>query len=290
MKNKLIKIAKDTNLFLKRFIKKQKRTELISAMEYGLFPGGKKVRSKILLEIGAVFKIEYKTLIIIGAAVECIHAYSLIHDDLPCMDDDKLRRGKPSTHIKFGESTAVLAGNSLLTMAFEILTSSNLKINAKTKVDLVQKLSETSGHQGIAGGQYLDLSFENKTISKNRIINMEIKKTGKLFSFCCAVPAIIKRKKNKDIKLFENIGANIGLLFQIADDMIDFKGTTKIVGKITGKDKKKGKATLISLLGYHNAVKYADKIKFKIINDLNKYESNSNDLQETLDYILTRNK
>jgi len=290
MKNKLIKIAKDTNLFLKRFIKKQKRTELISAMEYGLFPGGKKVRSKILLDIGAVFKIEYKTLIIIGAAVECIHAYSLIHDDLPCMDDDKLRRGKPSTHIKFGESTAVLAGNSLLTMAFEILTSSNLKINAKTKVDLVQKLSETSGHQGIAGGQYLDLSFENKTISKNRIINMEIKKTGKLFSFCCAVPAIIKRKKNKDIKLFENIGANIGLLFQIADDMIDFKGTTKIVGKITGKDKKKGKATLISLLGYHNAVKYADKIKFKIINDLNKYESNSNDLQETLDYILTRNK
>jgi len=290
MKNKLIKIAKDTNLFLKKFIKKQKRTELISAMEYGLFPGGKKVRSKILLDIGAVFKIEYKTLIIIGAAVECIHAYSLIHDDLPCMDDDKLRRGKPSTHIKFGESTAVLAGNSLLTMAFEILTSSNLKINAKTKVDLVQKLSETSGHQGIAGGQYLDLSFENKKISKNRIINMEIKKTGKLFSFCCAVPAIIKRKKNKDIKLFENIGANIGLLFQIADDMIDFKGTTKIVGKITGKDKKKGKATLISLLGYHNAVKYADKIKFKIINDLNKYESNSNDLQETLDYILTRNK
>ena len=290
MKNKLIKIAKDTNLFLKRFIKKQKRTELISAMEYGLFPGGKKIRSKILLDIGAVFKIEYKTLIIIGAAVECIHAYSLIHDDLPCMDDDKLRRGKPSTHIKFGESTAVLAGNSLLTMAFEILTSSNLKINAKTKVDLVQKLSETSGHQGIAGGQYLDLSFENKTISKNRIINMEIKKTGKLFSFCCAVPAIIKRKKNKDIKLFENIGANIGLLFQIADDMIDFKGTTKIVGKITGKDKKKGKATLISLLGYHNAVKYADKIKFKIINDLNKYESNSSDLQETLDYILTRNK
>ena len=197
MKNKLIKIAKDTNLFLKKFIKKQKRTELISAMEYGLFPGGKKVRSKILLDIGAVFKIEYKTLIIIGAAVECIHAYSLIHDDLPCMDDDKLRRGKPSTHIKFGESTAVLAGNSLLTMAFEILTSSNLKINAKTKVDLVQKLSETSGHQGIAGGQYLDLSFENKTISKNRIINMEIKKTGKLFSFCCAVPAIIKRKKIK---------------------------------------------------------------------------------------------
>jgi len=290
MQNKLFKIAKDTNLFLKKFIKKQKRTKLIKAMEYGLFPGGKKIRSKILLDIGAVFKIEYKSLIVIGAAVECIHAYSLIHDDLPCMDNDNLRRGKPSTHIKFGESTAVLAGNSLLTMAFEILTSSNLKINENTKVDLVKKLSESSGHLGIAGGQYLDLSFEKQKISKNKIIDMEIKKTGKLFSFCCAVPAIIKMKSKKDIKFFENIGSDIGLLFQIADDLIDFRGSSKIAGKITGKDKKKGKATLISLLGYKNAIKYADKIKFKIIHNLNKYGSNSNNLKKTLDYILTRNK
>ena len=119
---------------------------------------------------------------------------------------------------------------------------------------------------------------------------MEIKKTGKLFSFCCTAPAIIKRKSSKDIKFFENIGASIGLLFQIADDLIDFKGSSKIAGKITGKDKKKGKATLISLLGYKNAIKYSDKIKFKIINDLKKFNSNSNNLNETLDYILTRNK
>ena len=290
MKSKLLQIANDTNLFLKKFIKKQKRTKLITAMEYGLFPGGKKIRSKILLDIGTIFKIEYKTLIAVGAAVECIHAYSLIHDDLPCMDNDKFRRGKPSTHIKFGESTAVLAGNSLLTMAFEILTGPNLIIKEKTKVDLVQKLSETSGHLGIAGGQYLDLSFERKKISKNKIIDMEIKKTGKLFSFCCAVPAIIKNKKRKDIKFFENIGANIGLLFQIADDLIDLKGSSKIAGKLTGKDKKKGKATLISLLGYKNAIKYSNKIKFKIIKDLKKRGLNSNDLNETLDYILTRNK
>ena len=291
MINKLIRISKDTNLFLKKFIKKQKRTELVTAMEYGLFPGGKKIRSKILLDIGAVFKIEYKTLIAIGAAVECIHAYSLIHDDLPCMDNDKLRRGKPSTHIKFGESTAVLAGNSLLTMAFEILTSSNLKINEKTKVNLVQKLSQSSGHLGIAGGQYLDLSFEKKKISKNKIIDMEIKKTGKLVRFWEKIELLkIKKKNNKDIKIFENIGANIGLLFQITDDLIDFKGSSKIAGKITGKDKKKGKATLISLLGYQNAIKYSDKIKFKIIKDLNKLSSNSSNLNETLDYILTRNK
>ena len=290
MQNKIAIIAKDTNLFLKKFIRGQKKTELVVAMEYGLFPGGKKIRSKILIDIGAIFKINYKTLIAIGAAVECIHAYSLIHDDLPCMDDDKIRRGKFSTHVKFGESTAVLAGNSLLTMAFEILVSSSLKINEKIKVDLVKKLSESSGHLGIAGGQYLDLSFEKKNVSKSKIIDMEIKKTGKLFSFCCAVPIIIKKKSNKQVKFFENIGLNIGLLFQIADDLIDFKGSTAIAGKITGKDKKKGKATLISLLGYQNAIKYSDKIKFKIIKDLNKYSSNSSNLNETLDYILTRNK
>ena len=290
MKNKLFKIVKDTNLFLKKFIKKQKRTELVKAMEYGLFPGGKKIRSKILLDIGTVFKIEYKILIAIGAAVECIHAYSLIHDDLPCMDNDKLRRGKPSTHIKFGESTAVLAGNSLLTMAFEILTSSDLKIDEKIKVNLVKKLSECSGHLGIAGGQYLDLSFEKKKISKNNIIDMEKRKTGKLFSFCCMVPAIIKKKNLREINFFEKIGANIGLLFQIADDMIDFNGISKIAGKKTGKDKKRGKATLISLLGYKNAIKYSDKIKSKVIQDLKKYGTRSNNINETLNYILKRNK
>ena len=290
MKNKLNRIAKDTNLFLKNFINKQDNSKLILSMKYGLFPGGKKIRSKILIDIGSLLSIDYKTLIAIGAAVECIHAYSLIHDDLPCMDNDEVRRGKPSTHIKFGESTAVLAGNSLLTMAFEILASSTLKINEKIKINLIKKLSECSGHLGIAGGQYLDLSYEKKKISKNKIIEMEIKKTGKLFSFCCAAPAIIKKKDNKEVKFFENVGSNIGLLFQIADDLIDFKGNSKIAGKKTGKDKKKGKATLISLFGHSNAIIYCDKIIFDINKNLKKYGSNSKNIRETLDYILNRNK
>ena len=133
-------------------------------MKYSLFPGGKKIRSKILVDIGSLLSVDYKNLIIIGAAVECIHAYTLIHDDLPCMDDDKIRRGKPSTHVKFGESTAVLAGNSLQTLACEIIASSNLNINEKIKINLIKKLSECSGHLGIAGGQYLDLSYEKKKI------------------------------------------------------------------------------------------------------------------------------
>jgi len=290
MKAKLDRIAKDTNLFLKKFIDKQNNSKLIPAMKYGLFPGGKKIRTKILIDTGSLLKIDYKTLIAIGAAVECIHAYSLIHDDLPCMDNDKIRRGKPSTHIKFGESTAVLAGNSLLTMAFEILASSSLQISEKIKINLIKRLSECSGHLGIAGGQYLDLSYEKKKISKNKIIEMEIKKTGKLFSFCCAAPAIIKKKNTKEIKFFENIGSDIGLLFQIADDLIDFKVSSKIAGKKTGKDQKKGKATLISLLGYMKAIQYCDKIILKTNKNLKRYGSNSKNIKETLNYILHRKK
>ena len=289
MKKKLSRIAKDTNFFLKKHINKQNNSHLMSAMKYALFPGGKKIRSKILIDIGSLFSIDYKTLIAIGAAVECIHAYSLIHDDLPCMDNDKIRRGKPSTHIKFGEYTAVLAGNSLLTMAFEILASPSLELSEKIKIDLIIKLSECSGHLGMAGGQYLDLSYEKRKISKNKIIQMEIKKTGKLFSFCCAAPVIIKKKKISELKSFEKIGYQIGLLFQIADDLIDFKGNSKLAGKKTGKDSKKGKATLISLLGYSNSVKYCDKIIKNINKSLIRYGSNTKKISDTLNYILNRN-
>ena len=290
MKNEINKIAEDTNYFLKKYINNQNNSHLINAMKYGLFPGGKKIRSKILIDFGSLFSISYKTLIQIGAAVECIHAYSLIHDDLPCMDNDNIRRGKASTHIKYGESTAVLAGNSLLTMAFEILSNKNLDLSEKTKINLIKKLSECSGHLGIAGGQYLDLYYEKKKISKNKIIEMEMKKTGMLFSFCCVAPAIIKKKKNLELKFFETIGSNIGLLFQISDDLIDNKGNSKIAGKKTRKDQKKGKATLISLLGYNNAVKYCNNLIISINQKLKKYGSNSKKIKQTLEYILNRDR
>ncbi len=290
MQKKLNKIAKDTNIFLKRFIKNQKKTKLITPMKYGLFSGGKKIRSKILLDVGSLFNLNYKSLIIIGSAVECIHAYSLIHDDLPCMDNDSIRRGKPSTHIKFGESTAVLAGNSLLTMAFEILSHKDLKISQKTKINLINKISESSGHLGVAGGQYLDLSYEHKKVSQKKIIEMEIKKTGKLFSFCCVAPLILKNKSKKEMKIFDDIGADIGLLFQVADDLIDFKGNSKVAGKKTRKDEKKGKATLISFLGYKNTIKYANNLILKINNKLKKYGPRSKNLSQSLEYIFNRSK
>ena len=290
MKNKLSKVARETNLYLKSYIIKQKKSNLIEPIKYGLLSGGKKIRSKILVDIGKIFKVNYKTLIKIGAAIECVHAYSLIHDDLPCMDNDVLRRGKPSTHIKYGESTAVLAGNSLLTMAFEILTEKNLNISEKIKIELIKNLSECTGHTGVAGGQYLDLYYEKKKVSVKKVINMQIKKTGKLFSFCCMAPLVIKNKDTKVINFFNNIGSDIGLLFQITDDLLDFKGNTNYVGKRTKKDKKRGKATIIDLLGYKKTIKYCDKIKFNLFKKLNKYGSRSNDIQETIEYISIRNK
>ena len=290
MLNDLNKIAKDTNFFLKKYLKKQKYSGLISPMNYGLFSGGKKIRSKILVDVGKIFNVSYKKLIIIGAAVECIHAYSLIHDDLPYMDNDLTRRGKPSTHVKFGEATAVLAGNSLLTLAFEILSDKKLNIKEKTKNILIDKLSRCAGHTGIAGGQFLDLDFENKNIPFKKIIDMQLKKTGKLFGYCSSVPAIIKNSNIKKINNFEAIGFDLGLLFQISDDLIDCKGDSIKAGKKTKKDNKLGKATLISLLGYKKTVIYSEKLRKKIQKKIMKYGQRSKNLSETINYILKRSK
>ena len=289
MKKKLNKVAKDTNLFLKKFIFNQKKTDLLNPIKYGLLPGGKKIRSKLIVDVGRIFNIDYKKLIQISAAVECIHAYSLIHDDLPCMDNDRLRRGKLSTHAKFGESTAILAGNSLLTIAFEILSQPTLKIDYKSKINLISLLSKSAGHTGIAGGQYSDLKFEKKRKSFKKIVDMQINKTGKLFSFCCMAPVILS-KKNKYLNLFNSIGSKIGLLFQIADDLIDYSGSTKKAGKKTRKDLKKGKATLIGLLGYKNTVKYGDRLKLEILNKIKKFGNKNKDLSDTINYILIRTK
>jgi Geranylgeranyl pyrophosphate synthase len=289
MQKKLNKIVNRTNNYLYKYFSKQKKTELIKPMLYGLLPGGKKVRSKILFDIGSIFNLDKRNILQVAAAVECIHAYSLIHDDLPCMDNDNLRRGKLTTHKKFSESTAILAGNSLLTIAFQILSEKRLSLDEKKKIKLINLISESSGHSGIAGGQFLDLSYEKIKKTKKQIIDMQIKKTGKLFSFCCVAP-IIMSGKTKYLNKFNKIGNEIGLLFQIADDLIDLKGKTSNVGKKTKKDLKMGKATLISLLGTNNTIKYANNLKLKIFNSIKIFGKKGEDLRETINYILNRTK
>ena len=162
IKNKLNLNAKKVDRFLIKFLNKQKKSLLVKPMKYGVLSGGKKIRSTIIFDTGKIFNIKQKKLINICTAVECIHSYSLIHDDLPCMDNDSMRRGKPSTHKKFGEATAVLAGNSLLTLAFEIISNKKNSTSLKQKNEIINLLSNCAGHTGIAGGQELDLKFEKK--------------------------------------------------------------------------------------------------------------------------------
>ena len=285
---KLKRNAKKIDKFLINFINNQKKSLLVSPMKYGVISGGKKIRSTIIFDMGRLFKIKEKKLIHICAAVECIHSYSLIHDDLPCMDNDSYRRGKPSTHKKYGEATAVLAGNSLLTLAFEIISDEKNLLNAKQKNEIIQLLSNFSGHTGIAGGQELDLKFENKRKKINQIIDMQRKKTGKLFNFCLQSTVIIAKKNKKEKNFFGKLGEEIGLLFQLADDILDVKGSKKLVGKPIKKDKKKGKSTLIHLLGYKNTVNYANKLQKKILLKLKKHGKNANELKNTIKFILER--
>ncbi len=286
---KNIKInGKAVDRYLKSYFNKQKYSSLIQPMKYGTLFGGKKIRSSIILNSAKIFNLKNSKVINICAAVECIHSYSLIHDDLPSMDNDLLRRGKPSTHVKFGESTAILAGNSLLTMAFEMIAEKNFKIKPKIKNILIKKLAECAGHVGIAGGQFLDLNYEKKKKSSINIIDMQKKKTGKLFEFCCLAPAVISEKKNNIQKDMSFIGEEFGLLFQISDDLLDIKGHEKSVGKPVKKDKKKGKYTLIKTMGYKKTLEFALKRKKLIIKRLNKYGSKSKKLAEITDFILDR--
>ncbi len=288
IKKKLSKNAKKVDRFLINFLKKQKHSLLVKPMKYGVISGGKKIRSTIIFDTGKIFNLSEKKLINICAAVESIHSYSLIHDDLPCMDNDSTRRGKASTHIKFGEASAVLAGSSLLTLAFEIISDKKYALDLKTKNEIIKFLASCSGHTGIAGGQELDLKFENKKKKIDQIIDMQKKKTGKLFNFCLYAVAAIGKKSDKEKKIFSNLGEEVGLLFQLADDFLDKRGSRKLVGKPLKKDNKKGKSTVLNLLGEKKAYLYANNLKRKILRKLEKYGKKADELVSTIEFILER--
>ena len=288
VKKKLIKNARKVDQFLIKFLKRQQPSLLVKPMKYGVISGGKKIRSTIIFDTGKIFNISEKKLINICAAVECIHSYSLIHDDLPCMDNDSIRRGKPATHIKFGEASAVLAGSSLLTLAFEIIVDKKYLLNPKTKNEIIKSLASCSGHTGIAGGQELDLKFENKKKGINQIIDMQKKKTGKLLFFCLYAVSTVANKKEKEKKLYSSLGEDIGLLFQISDDFLDKKGSSKLMGKPVKKDNKKGKSTLLKLMGEKKAFLYAENLRRNILRKLKKHGKKAKELINTINFIFER--
>ena len=280
-------VAEQVNSHLKDYLQKQfSDSKLYEAMDYGLFSGGKMIRSYLVHASCKILDVQEKEYIPIAAAVECIHSYSLIHDDLPAMDNDDFRRGKESTHKAYGEFTAILAGSSLLTLAFEIISSFNFNISNEKKLKIIYALSSCSGHLGIAGGQFFDLSLKNEKVSKDNIINMQNKKTGALMGFCIEVAAILAGKKDLEEK-FRSIGIRMGLLFQIKDDFLDKYGSVDILGKPVQQDVAKGKNTLIDYLGESETKKLMKNLKIEIEKDLKPFPK-TNSLLDCMSFIINR--
>ena len=247
LETQLKKTAIDFNNYAKKFLfSKKDGTALWDAMNYGVVNGGKRVRPFLVIELSKLLKVKKLNYMRLALAVELVHAYSLIHDDLPGMDNDDLRRGKPTTHKKFGEAVAILAGNSLLTLAFELLADSKTHINPKTRLGLITNLAKRSGQSGLAGGQSLDLLYEKKIVTEKEIIIMHELKTAKLFEFCMVSPLILSGK-NTSIreKEYRKYGKNFGLIFQATDDLLDYEGKKNITGKKTQKDLKRNKGNII---------------------------------------------
>ena len=223
---------------------------LLAAMRHGVLNGGKRLRPFLVVETAALFPgVERETALRIGAALECIHCYSLVHDDLPAMDDDDLRRGQPTVHVAYGEAAAILAGDSLLTLAFDIVAAPETRLPDATKTALVLALARAAGIGGMAGGQALDLAAEKEAPDADGIVTLQAMKTGALLRFACEAGAIIAGASAEDRRTLRRYGETVGLAFQIADDLLDLTADAATLGKATGKDAERGKATLVSRRG-----------------------------------------
>jgi farnesyl diphosphate synthase len=222
---------------------------LLAAMRYGSLDGGKRLRPFLLMASSALFGEPSPAIMRLGAALECIHCYSLIHDDLPAMDNDDLRRGRPTVHRAYNEATAILAGDSLLTLAFDIVAAPETDLEPAIKMRLISDLSRASGLGGMAGGQALDLDAEINTPDEAGIILLQAMKTGALIRFAARAGAVAMGASQADVERLTRYGEIVGLAFQIADDLLDLTADAATMGKATGKDAARGKGTLVSLHG-----------------------------------------
>ncbi|MES5100550.1 polyprenyl synthetase family protein [Agrobacterium sp. BA1120] len=222
---------------------------LLEAMRHGVLNGGKRLRPFLVIETAALLGGDAKAALHVGAALECLHCYSLVHDDLPAMDNDDLRRGQPTVHRKFDEATAILAGDSLLTLAFDIIASPDTSLPDDRKAALVLALAKAAGIGGMAGGQALDLAAEKNAPDENGIITLQAMKTGALIRFACEAGAIIAGSDAAERQRLRHFGEKIGLAFQLADDLLDLTSDAATMGKATGKDAARGKGTLVALRG-----------------------------------------
>ena len=268
---------------------------LLEAMRYAVLSGGKRLRPFLVIETAALFGVARDRALLAGAALECVHCYSLVHDDLPAMDNDDLRRGQPTTHKAFDEATAILAGDALLTFAFDLMARDAVHPNAAVRLALVTELARASGIGGMAGGQMLDLEAEGRFAAKRKqaekdIAMLQAMKTGALLGFACRAGAILGEAGETSHAALSRYGNALGQAFQIADDLLDLEGDATTVGKAIGKDAAAGKATLVAALGRDGALARLDALIAEAEDALSPFGDKAATLRAAAHFIAARRK
>jgi farnesyl diphosphate synthase len=258
------------------------------AMRYAVFVGGKRLRPFLVLECAGLFGVPVSRALRAASAIELLHTYSLVHDDLPCMDDDDLRRGQPTTHIRFDEATAVLAGDALLTLAFEVMVAPDTHPSSDVRCLLVRRLAEAAGSDGVVGGQMMDMLAPKQEFNFDEIVALQRMKTGALFEFACEAGAILGNARLEDRHRLRSYARDLGLAFQIVDDLIDASGSVEKAGKAVYKDQVQGKATLVSRFGYEGARHKAEMLADRAVEALSTFDGLADTLRLLPHYLLKR--
>jgi farnesyl diphosphate synthase len=261
---------------------------LHEAMRYSTLEGGKRVRPLLAFAAGEVSGAAPERLEIAAAAVECIHAYSLVHDDLPCMDDDTLRRGKPTVHVEYDEATALLVGDALQSLAFQLLAEHPLADDARIQLDMVKTLAQAAGSRGMAGGQQIDLEATGKPLTLPELELMHIHKTGALIRAAVRLGAACGALSKEDERKLDRYAKAIGLAFQVVDDVLDYDASTATLGKTAGKDSRHGKPTYVSALGLSRAREFAEELRAEAHVSLEGIGAPARRLGELADFIVLR--
>ncbi|MBO6948671.1 MAG: polyprenyl synthetase family protein [Rhodospirillales bacterium] len=284
--------AENVEEYLDRLLPKSEMPEarVIDAMRYATLGGGKRIRPFLLVQCAGLFSVSESRSYRAAAALEMVHCYSLVHDDLPAMDDDDMRRGRPTVHKEFDDATAILAGDALLTKSFEVLADPDTHGNASVRANLCLVLAQAAGDHGMVGGQMLDLVAEQSQLDIPEITRLQRMKTGALIAVACDMGAIMGQASNAARQALHHYAHDIGLAFQIADDLLDVEGDAEEVGKRTGKDEAAGKATFVSLLGVERARDQAHLLAEQAAAHLEMFEEKGEHLKQLANFIVTRRK
>jgi len=264
--------------------------QVMEAMRYSVLAGGKRLRPFLVIASADLFSVSRSCSERVAAAIEMVHTYSLIHDDLPAMDDDDLRRGKPTCHVKYGEATAILAGDGLLTLAFEIIAGEETHVRAEVRCELALELARAIGPQGMVGGQMLDLMAEDRNFDVPEITRLQRMKTGALIGISCLAGAILGKANKNQRHMLKAYAHDLGLAFQLIDDLLDIEGSEEEMGKAVNKDKAAGKATFVTLLGPERARSQAKLLIQQAIKHLDIFGEKGNLMRVLAEFVELRRK